>query len=104
MHYKTITLELIQEIPDLYEQLRSSKRLLPVIDDYATGLKASHEQWKAQITLTPGSDPSQIASEALELAIVDLRNRLRSAYPTDDSELFSLDDAMTFIRQATPIA
>lgn len=105
MQYKTIIMELIQEMPDLYEHLRSTKRLLPAMDDYATGLKASHDQWKHQIASThPGTDPSQIASEALELAIEDLRNRLHSASPTDDSEPFSLDDAMAFIRQATPTA
>ena len=36
MLYKTITLELLQEQPELYEQLRSSKRLLPAMDAYAS--------------------------------------------------------------------
>ena len=40
------------------------------MDAYATELKASHEAWKEQLSQArPGSDPSQIASEALELAI-----------------------------------
>lgn len=105
MQYKTITLELIQEMPALYEQLRSTKRLLPAMDDYAIGLKASHQRWKYWIIRThPGSDPSQIASESLEMAIEDLRSRLRSACPTGDLEMLSLDDAIAFIRQATPTA
>ena len=74
MQYKTIALELIQEQPELYEQLRSSKRLLPAMDAYAIELKASHEAWKDQLgQAKPGSDPSQIASEAMELAIQELQ-------------------------------
>ena len=84
--YKTIALELIQEQPELYEQLRSSKRLLPAMDAYAIELKASHEAWKDRLSQArPGSDPSQIASEALELAIEELRDRLPSASPSGRS-------------------
>ena len=80
MLYKTITLELIQEQPELYEQLRSGKRLLPVMEGYATELKAGHEAWKRAIARRrPGSDPRQVAAEALELAIQELRERLPSA-------------------------
>ena len=58
--YKTIVLELIRENPELYERLRSSKRLLPAMDAYAIELKASHEAWKDQLgQARPGSDPSQ---------------------------------------------
>ena len=40
------------------------------MDAYAIDLKASHEAWKEQLSQArPGSDPSQIASEAMELAI-----------------------------------
>ena len=64
MQYKTIALELIQEQPELYEQLRSSKRLLPAMDAYAIELKASHEAWKDRLSQArPGSDPSQIAAK-----------------------------------------
>ena len=87
MQYKTIALELIQEQPELYERLRSSKRLLPAMDAYAIELKASHEAWKDQLgQAKPGSDPSQIAAEALELAIEELRDRLPSASPRDEAE------------------
>ena len=56
MLYKTIILELLQERPGLYEQLRCSKRLLPAMDAYAIDLKACHEQWKADLSRTrPGS-------------------------------------------------
>ena len=53
MHYKTITLELIQDLPELYEHLRSGKRLLPAMDTYAIELQASHEAWKGTIARKP---------------------------------------------------
>ena len=103
MQYKSMSLSLIQENLELYEQLRSSKRLLPAMDAYAVDLKAGHEAWKDQLGRTrPGSDPSQIASEALELAIQDLQNRLSSASRTVEAEPLSLDAAMTFLRHSPP--
>jgi len=82
MQYKTIVLELIQDRPELYEQLRSTKRLLPAMDAYAIELKDSHDAWKDQLNQAkPGSDPRQIAAEALELAIENLQARLPSASP-----------------------
>jgi hypothetical protein len=105
MQYKTITLELIQEQPTLYERLRSSKRLLPAMDAYAIDLKTSHDEWKDRIgQANPGSDPSQIATEALELAVQDLRDRLSSASPAGEAEPLSLDAAMNFLRRHTPPA
>jgi hypothetical protein len=103
--YKTIIMELILEQPSLYEKLRSGKRLLPAIDDYATLLKASHEEWKEQLSQSrPGSDPIQIASEALEIACKELEERLASASKADEGEPLSLDAAMNFIRRHTPTA
>jgi len=105
MQYKTIALELIQEQPTLYEQLRSSKRLLPAMDAYAIDLKTIHKTWKQAIaSKRPGGDPSQIAAEALELAIQELRELLPSESPKDEEETLSLDAAMTFIRRHTPPA
>ncbi len=105
MHYKTIALELIQDQPDLYERLRSGKMLLTVMEVYATELKAGHEAWKGVIARDrPGSDPSQVAAEALEMAIQDLRDRLPSASPRDEGEPISLDAAMASLRRHTPPA
>lgn len=104
MHYKTIALGLIEEQPELYERLRTSKELLPAMETYASELKASHEHWSDQLCqTTPGSNPSQIASEALEMAVQELKDRLASASNASD-ELFSLDDAMITLRRATPTA
>jgi hypothetical protein len=103
--YKTITLELIRERPELYERLRTTKRLLPSMEAYATDLKTSHEAWKARLARSnPSSDPSQIAAAALELAIEELQARLPSASPKDEAEPMSLDGAMSDIRRHTPPA
>jgi hypothetical protein len=105
MQYKTITMELIQDQPELYKQLRSSKRLLPAIDAYAIELKDSHEAWKEQIgQANPGSDPRQIAAEAMELAIEELQHRLPSVSAADEAEPLSLDAAMTFTRRHSQTA
>ncbi|MCZ2110713.1 MAG: hypothetical protein LC118_14295 [Dehalococcoidia bacterium] len=103
MHYKTITLELIQEQPDLYERLRSTKRLLPAMDAYANELKADHEARKEAIfRRRPGSDPTQAAAEALELAIRDLQDRLHSVSSTDEAESIPTDAAMNGLPRRTP--
>lgn len=103
--YKTIVLELIQDQPELYEQLRSTKRLLPAMDAYAIDLKSLHEAWqKAIARQRPDSDPSQIAAEALEMAIQDLQERLLSASPKDETEPMALDAAMDYLRRHTPPA
>ena len=87
MQYKTITLEMLQERPGLYERLRSSKRLLATMDTYAAELKADHDIRTQAIALQrPGSDPRQVQAEALELAIRDLQDRLPSDSPRDEAE------------------
>jgi hypothetical protein len=105
MQYKTIVLELLQQRPQLHDQLRKERRLLPALEFYAKGLKASHEAQKILLSQArPGSDPSQIASEALEIALKELEASLPSASPPDDEEPLSLDEAMAFIRRHTPPA
>ena len=49
----------------------------------------------------PGSDPSQIPSQALELALRELEDRLPSASPQDENEALSLDQAMAYVRSHT---
>lgn len=99
MQYKTIVLELLKERPELHEQLRLTRRLLPTLETCARELKASHETWKEILAQKePGSDHAQIASEALEMALKELEDRLPSASRTNDDEALSLDDAMAFLR------
>lgn len=102
MHYKTIALELIQDQPELYEELRSTKMLLTVMDVYAIELKADHEARKEAIARRrPGSDPSQVAAEALELAVQDLRDRLHSASAGDRTVPPPLDEGTGRPRRRT---
>jgi division protein CdvB (Snf7/Vps24/ESCRT-III family) len=103
MHYKTIALELIQENPELYERLRSSKMLMTAMDAYAIELKASHETWDEKLNRAmPGNDPRQIASEAMELAVQELKERLPSGSPATEADPLSLGAAMRFLRGSQP--
>lgn len=105
MQYKTIVLELLQQHPEIHEQLRSRRMLLATLDLHARQLKTSHEAWKRRLSRAkPGSDPSQTASEALEMALQELDDRLTSGLPPHRSEPLSLDAAMAFVRGRTPLA
>jgi hypothetical protein len=102
MQYKTIVLELLKERTELHEQLRLTRRLLPTMETCARELKASHETWMETLAQSnPSSDPSQISSEAMELALRELEERLPSVHPQEDGEPLSLDQAMAFVRSHT---
>ncbi len=104
MHYKTIVLGLLIQRPRLHVQLKKERKLLSTLEQYAKDFKASHEAWQAQLSQAkPSSDPAQIASEALELALQDLEDCLRSEFP-EDSEPQSLEVSTTFHRRPTPPA
>jgi hypothetical protein len=103
MPYMTIILELLQQRPQMHDQLRKNRKLLPTLELCAMELKSSHEAWKRVLRQAkPGSDPSQIASEALEMALKQLEDRLLPASLQDDREALSLDGAMAFIRRHAP--
>jgi hypothetical protein len=103
MLYKTIIYELLQQRPQMQEELRKNRTLLSALEVYAWELKTSHEAWKELLSgLRPGSDQSQIASEALEMALKELEDRLPFAPPPKDQEALSLDEAMSFLRNHTP--
>ena len=77
MHYKTIALEMLKQRTGLHEELRSAGTLLETMEGYAHELKASHEAWMQSLSQArPDSDSSQIRSEAMELALKDLEERL----------------------------
>lgn len=102
MLYKTIVLEMLRERTKLHEQLRQTRRLLPTLESCSRQLKASHEVWKETLAQAkPGSDPSQISSEALELSLKELEDRLPSVSPDEDDPL-SLDQALAYLRTPTP--
>jgi hypothetical protein len=105
MLYKTIVLGFLQDRPQIYDQLISRQTLLSTLERYATELKTSHEAWKEQLQQAKTrSSPSQIASEALELALEQLESRLPPELPTDATEPPPLDSAMAFITPHTPPA
>lgn len=102
MQYKTIVLELLQQRTEMHDQLRKERKLLPALDFYARELKTSHEAWKDTLSqANPASDPRQIASEAMEMAVKELESRLQTASQGNDHEALSLDAAMAFVRNHT---
>jgi hypothetical protein len=102
MQYKTIVLHILEQRPEIYDPLRRQRQVLPTMEHYAQELRSLHLAWKETLTQQrPDSDPSQIASEALELALKDLEDRLPSGSPLEGQEALSLDQAMAFIRRHT---
>jgi hypothetical protein len=101
MQYKTIALELLKEHKEIHEQLRLTRQLLPTVEAFALELKTSHEAWKEVLSQAkPDSEPSQIGSEALEMALADAKEGLALSRQDQDQTL-SLDDAMAFLGQRT---
>ena len=98
MQYKTIILELLQQRPQIHEQLRRERKLLTTLEFYAMELKDCHEDAMEQLRqLKPGSEASQISSEAMEMALKEMEDRLPIVFPADDHETLSLDKAMAFV-------
>jgi hypothetical protein len=108
MMYKTIVLELLQEqYPALHQQLRRKRTLLKTMNQYAIELRTAHLAWMKELRrASPECDPSQIGSEALELALQHLQGSLPSESPPTGAaeEMFSLDAAMATSHRPTPPA
>ena len=99
MLYKTIVMELLQDRPQIYDQLLKNRTLLQTLESYASELRDRHLAWKELLSQArPGSNPTLITSEALELAIEELMKDSPCSQPQNDDEPLSLDGAMTFIR------
>lgn len=102
MHYKTIVLGLLEQRPLLHEQLRQEHKLISTLEQYALQLKKLHESRKDELLqASPQSARPQISSEALELAIRDLEERLPTESPPKEDALLTLERAMTFVRNPT---
>ena len=102
MQYKTIILELLQQRPEMHDQLRKNRKLLPTLEIYAHELKTSHQTWAEVLSQAkPGSDPSQIASEAQEMALKEMEEHLDPGSPRSENEPLSLDAAMASVRRHT---
>ena len=99
MHYKTIVLELLQQNPTIYNQLRTKRILMPSLDLYAKELKTSHEAWTHCLhQAMPGREQSQIASEALEIALWEMETFLHFEYSPDESEELYVEAILTLLR------
>ena len=100
MQYKTIIHELLQQRPRCTSNSARAASSCRHWRQYAQELKTSHEAWKEMLLqLRPGSDPTRSASEAMELALKEMEDRLPSASPQDGSEPQFLDAAMLFLRR-----
>ena len=101
MHYKTIIFELLQQRPQMHAALRKYRILLPALEVYATELRNNHLAWKDILAEEkPGSDPSQIESEAVERALMELQSLMPTESPQDEEP--SLEGAIAFVRGHTP--
>lgn len=103
MLYKTIILGLLEQNPILHERLRRDRAMLFAIDHYSSELKRIHETEMDRLSIArPDSDESQIASEAMEIAVLEMEERLLTASSTQDDSPLTLDEAMAYIRRHTP--
>ena len=97
MQYKTIVLRLLENSPALYQRLRDRRQLLEAVNHCSMSLKKRQKELTATLTQkTPGRHHRQLESEALEIAVEELKARLPSESHQPDQEL-SLDQAMAFI-------
>jgi hypothetical protein len=70
MQYKTIVLALLQENPTRYRLLQAQRKLMPTLTRTARTLKERHAYWIETLSKEQlGSDPRQLSSEALEIAV-----------------------------------
>ena len=103
MQYKTIILELLQQRPEMHERLRQERILMATMERYARDLRTRHLEWKELLLeRQPDSEPSQIASEALEMALKELEDHLPPESPESDGP--TLEAAMASVRRHTPRA
>ena len=104
MPYKTIVLGLIEQQPELHERLRKSKTMLRAMDLLAIELKESHETLKPAHPVAAGQRP-----EPGRKHNAGDRGQGTAAPPgfrlaPNESETFSLDEAMSYLRRRTPSA
>lgn len=103
--YKTIVLELLQDRPALHEQLRANGTLMESMEQLAVAFRACHLQRMKELQAAmPGSNSTQLSSEALEMALQELEESLPPASPPGDDSMttLSLDQAMAFLHRHMP--
>jgi type II secretory pathway component PulM len=99
MLYKTIVQHLLENRPQMHETLRKERKLLTTLETYARELKDSHESWMGILQQeAPERMREQVSTEAFELALNELTDRLPPESPPADQEELSLDQAMAHLR------
>jgi hypothetical protein len=104
MQYKTIILHLLEQRPEIQDQLQSNKTMMPTLDRFSRELQDRHQSWVATLSQSGECcDESQVANEALEFALEEILGSLQREFPSAADEL-TLDGAMEFLRRHTPPA
>ena len=102
-HVHAGVLELLQNRPELHEKLRLSRTLLTTLNLYSSHLKANHQVWMVRLSrVKPGSERSQLASEALEIAVQEMQDSMGTSDFLLEPETLSLNGAMAFTRGPKP--
>ena len=93
MQYKTMVMELLEENNGLREKLHADGMLLAALDVLAGNLRERHRELMGEMqgSRTDGGF-SGISSEALEIAVQEMRDRM-TAY-SDCDETIDLDQLM----------
>ena len=103
MQYKTIVMELLEQNPELHNQLKQNQKLLETIDAMALELKSNHEQMIAELVEQQPDDAySVICSQATEIAIAELQQRLAPMSEQETGEAMSLDQIIASVMQHSP--
>ena len=103
MQYKTIILELLQQRPQMHEQLRQQRKLLTTMEMYARELKANHEAIRSDLAKEqPDMEASLISSQAMEMALAELMDRLPPELDHEEPGDLSLDQAMATVTSRSP--
>lgn len=103
MQYKTIMLELIQSNRPLHQQLCQERKLLTTVEEAALELKSRHQEILEEMALqNPESPAMQVYSQAFELALKEMEERLQPVSQTTEDSSLSLGEAMATIRSLSP--
>jgi hypothetical protein len=102
MQYKTIVLRLLEDHRSMYDQLRRERLALAALVHYSWELKARHQGWIEELRrASPKSDPSQISSQAMELALRDLQADLPNESTPNEAGTSHHREAMA-LRHSSP--
>jgi hypothetical protein len=86
MQYKTITLELLQSLPQLFDRLRIADQLLAALEACSMNLRTRHLMLTSELSQSrPQTSEQQIKQESFEIALQELQNQLLSVSLPDQT-------------------